>query len=106
MDSQIKEVLQKHFSPAEISEIEEFLDRDFLRAGQISIATVFLYANESGKTAREVLRECEKEWKRCWELQHPELKGNLDAPGAAGTQNFASLRNIYRALGVKAPFEK
>lgn len=101
----IREKIVDHFEDKDVHLITEFLDRGFLQNGQIVIASIFLYAAEQGKSAEEILEACESEWKRSWQFQHPELKGDADAFGAAGMQNRASLENIYGALGIPSPLE-
>lgn len=106
MDTEIKASLQAHFTGEEVAQIEAFLDRGFSKNGQIVIASIFLFANEHQKSVAEVLNECEKEWKRNWQFQHPEIKGDTDAPAAAGIQNRASLGNIYNALQIPSPLSR
>lgn len=83
--------------------IESFLKKGFSSDGEIVVASIFLFAKEHEKSIDEVLQECEKEWKRVWDFQHPDLRGNPEAPGGAGIQNRASLYNIYSALGIPFP---
>lgn len=103
MDTQIKETIATEFTDTEAHRIVAFLNKGFSQNGQIAIASIFLYAKEHRKAVFDVLRECEKEWERNWNFQHPDLRGNPDAPGGAGLQNRASLENIYAALGVPSP---
>jgi len=84
--------------------VENFLKRGFSLNGEIVIAGIFLFAKEHGKDIDAVLRECEKEWKRNWDCQHPDIRGNPDASGGARIQNRASLQNIYSALGIPSPY--
>lgn len=84
--------------------IESFLKRGFSLNGEIVVASIFLFVKEHGKDIDEVLQECEKEWERNWDFQHPDIRGNPDAPYGAGLQNRASLENIYSALGVPSPY--
>lgn len=104
MDAGIKEKIKPHFTSEEVGQIEELLNRQFSKNGQIVIASIFLYAKENQKSVAEVLKECEKEWERNWQYQHPYIKGDPDAPAAAGMQNRASLQNIYSSLGITSPF--
>ena len=102
MDSRITSFLNNHFKSAEASRITTFLD-DFSQNGQIAIASIFVFAQEAEKSVDEVLGLCEKENKRNWQYQHPDIKGDADAPGGAGLQNRVSMENIYSALGIKSP---
>lgn len=104
MNTEIKAMLKAHFTSEEVTQIESFLDRGFSQNGQIVIASIFLFAKENQKSFAEVLSECEKEWKRNWGYQHPDIKGDADAPGIAGIQNRASLENIYGSLKIPSPF--
>jgi len=104
MNAEIKSRIEAHFTNEEVAQIETFLDRGFSQNGQIVIASVFLFAQENKKSVAEVLIECEKEWERNWQYQHPDIKGNADAPGAVGTQNRMSLVNIYSSLNLPSPF--
>ncbi len=103
MDIGIKDAFGLILTSGEVLAIEAFLDRGFSRGGQIAIASIFLFAAEQEKPVVEVLVECEREWKRNWEFQHPEIKGDPDAPGAAGEANRTSLENIYHALNLPSP---
>jgi hypothetical protein len=106
MDVKLKKGLSEGFTTEELGEIEAFLDKGFNSFdAQVDIASIFLYAKEAGKSVAQVLAECKKEWNRNWNYQHPEIKGNPLAPGGAGKQNRASLRNIYEALGLPTPQE-
>lgn len=105
MVERIKKGLEGKFSDAEIAQIESFLDRGFSLAGQIAVASIFLFAKESQKSVADVLKACETEWERNWQHQQPDIKGNPDVPGGAGNQNRVSLNNIYRALGVPSPLD-
>lgn len=67
------------------------------------IASIFFFARDYKKPISEVLQACESEWQRNWNYQHPEIKGDPDAPGAAGLQNRLSLKNIYNALKIPLP---
>lgn len=100
MNAEIKSRLEVHFTNEEVAQIKTFLDRGFSPNGQIVIASVFLFAQENKKSVAEVFIECEKEWERNWQYQHPEIKGDADAPGAAGIQNRMSLVNIYSSLNI------
>ncbi len=102
MDSRIASFLNNHFKSAEASRITTFLD-GFSQNGQIVIASIFVFAQEAGKSVEEVLSLCEKENQRNWHYQHPDIRGDADAPGAAGLQNRASLEHIYSTLGIKSP---
>lgn len=84
--------------------IEDFLKRGFSLNGEIVITSIFMFAQENNKGIDEVLQECEKEWKRNWNNQHPDIRGNSDAPGSAGLQNRMSLYNIYNSLGIQYPY--
>ncbi|MFA5310255.1 MAG: hypothetical protein WC386_00985 [Candidatus Paceibacterota bacterium] len=104
MDAKIKERLGKSLTTEELEKVEAFLNRGFnsLNA-QIVISSIFMYAKESGKSVAEVLVECEKEWTRNWNFQHPDMRGDTTFPGGAGKQSIVSLRNIYNALGIPTP---
>ena len=102
MDPEVVNFLNNNFDPAEVSKISAFLE-NFSKNGQIVIASIFLFAKETGKSVDEVLTLCEKENKRNWYYQHPDIRGDLDAFGNAGVQNKLSLENIYSTLGIKSP---
>ena len=80
-----------------------FLEKDFSSNGEITVGSVMLYAMEAGRTLAEVLAVCEEEWNRNWNYQHPDLRGDMDAPGGAGIQNRASICNIHAKLGIPMP---
>jgi hypothetical protein len=101
-----KTVLGKHFNPAEVRQIVDFAERGFSPNGELVVASIFIYAKENRKQFADVLAACEQEWERNWNLQHPAIKGDPDAPGAAGMQNRTSLYNIYQALGIPNPYEE
>jgi hypothetical protein len=103
--SGIKDKLREQFDSGEFSAIEEFLDRGFGPNAFLAIASIFLYAQKSGKTVDEVIAKINEEWKRNWSYQHPDIRGDPAAPGGAGKQNRLSLINIYRALGIPLPEE-
>jgi len=103
--SGFKKTLKEKFKPDEFERIEAFLDRGFAPNAIMAIASIFLYAKEHKKSVEEVLAECEKEWKRNWDYQHPEIKGDPSAPGGAGQQNRSSITHIYRTLGIPLPEE-
>lgn len=103
MDASIRDQFSRVFAPDEVGRIENFLNRGFSLNGQIAIASIFLFAKGGGKDVIGVLAECEREWERSWQYQHPQIKGDPDAPGNAGIQNRASLENIYHALGIPSP---
>lgn len=104
MKAEIKATLKARFTSEEVTQIESFLDRGFSQNGQIVIASIFLFAKENQKSFADVLSECEKEWKRNWGYQHPDIKGDADAPGAIGIRNRVSLENIYGSLKLPSPF--
>ena len=108
MNDKIKDILKASFKDEEFRKIEEFLNKGFSQNGQIAIASIFLFAQDHKKpiTITEILTECEKEWNRNWQYQHPDIKGDADAPGAAGIQNRFSLENIYKAIQVPSPSSK
>jgi hypothetical protein len=62
---------------------------------------MFLYAKDKGKTIKEVLKRCNEEWTKSWNFQHPELRGDPDAPGGAGKTNRKALIDIYNSLGIQ-----
>jgi hypothetical protein len=103
VNAEIKARIQAHFTEKEVGQIEDFLNRGFSENGQIAVASIFLFVSECQKSVAEVLNECEKEWERNWQYQHPEIKGDADAPGAAGIQSRSSLENIYSSLGITSP---
>jgi|GEM_PF-2092160 len=105
MISKIKQALGKKFQGKELAQIVAFLDQGFSENGQIAVASIFLFAKEYQVSVADVLAQCQREWDRNWKNQHPEIRGNPDAPGGAGTQNRASLENIYVALGIPSPFK-
>ena len=102
MDTKVVDFLNNHFELAEVSKISAFL-RDFSQNGQITVASIFVFAQEAKKSVDEVLALCEKENQRNWYYQHPDIRGDVDALGGAGLQNRLSLENIYGALGIKSP---
>ncbi len=104
MNAEIKTKLEAHFTSKEVVQIEAFLDKGFSQNSQIVIASIFLYIGEYQKSVKEALSECEKEWERNWQYQHPDIRGDADAPGGAGIQNKASLENVYSALEIPSPF--
>lgn len=105
MDADLKSRLQKLLTPEELAVVEGFLNKGFSLNGEVVIASVFGYAKDNKVPFEKVLEVCEKEWERNWNFQHPELRGDPDAPGAAGRQNRFSLCNIYEALGIPNPHE-
>lgn len=106
MDSDLRIRLQELLGPKELSIIENFLNRGFSLNGQVVIASIFGFAKEQKVPLERVLEECEKEWEKNWKFQHPELRGDPDAPGAAGRQNRTSLENIYKRIGIPNPFQE
>ncbi len=105
MDPQVGAVFERHFSAEDIKKIDEFLNQGFCLNGRIVVTSVFLYAKDSKKSVAEVLAACEQEWQRNWQFQHPDIKGDPDAPGKAGHENKVSLNNIYRSLEIPTPQE-
>jgi len=99
----IRDRFTGHFTDKDISQIEGFLDRDFSENGQVAIGSIFLFAAESKKPVQEVLAECEREWRRNWSFQHPEIRGDVFVPGNIGRRNRMSLESIYLSLGIKCP---
>lgn len=106
MNNELKTELLNKFESKEAEEIEKFLNKGFSLKGQIVIASIFYYAKDHNKSVKEVLDECEKEWKRNWNYQHPDIRGNPDAPGGAGLQNRRSLGNIYSLLKIPSPLSQ
>jgi hypothetical protein len=104
MNIEIKNKLKNRFTDKEVLQIETFLNKGFSENGQIAVTSIFLYSSEHQKSVEDVLSECGKEWERNWQYQHPDIKGDADAPGGAGTQNKVSLENIYSALKIPSPF--
>lgn len=105
MISKIKQALEKKFQGKGLAPIVAFLDQGFSENGQIAVASIFLFAKEHQVSVADVLAQCQVEWDRNWKNQHPEIRGNPDAPGGAGIQNRASLENIYAALGIPSPLK-
>ncbi|MDD2646880.1 MAG: hypothetical protein PHV78_01220 [Patescibacteria group bacterium] len=105
VNPKIKQFLQRYFGGTDLASIMTFLDKGFSLNGQVVVSTIFVSAQECRVPVTRVLAECEKEWDRNWNFQHPELRGNPDAPGGAGMQNRASLEKIYTALGIPSPRE-
>jgi hypothetical protein len=103
MEEKVKAALEKNFTDGEIARIGKFLDRGFCVGGQIVVSSIFIYAREKNISVARVLKECEKEWTRNWDMQHPDIKGSADAPGGASRENRISLINIYSALGLELP---
>ena len=103
MDAKMRAVLEVHFTSEEVVQMEAFLDRGFSENGQIVVANIFLFGRENQKSVTDVLIECEKEWERNWQYQHPDIKGDPDAPGGAGIKNRTSLENVSSALGISPP---
>jgi hypothetical protein len=95
MDKRIESFLADKFQGVELENIKKFMNLDFSLNGQIAIASIFVFAQEHGKSVDEILAACQNEWKNNWNLQHPELRGDPDAPGKAGLNNRISLDNIY-----------
>lgn len=106
MDKRIEAFVREKMEGSEAEKAINFLNRGFSVNGQIAIASLFVFAREAGKTADEVLAACQTEWKKNWDFQHPELRGDPDAPGKAGLNNRISLEDIYAALGMPSPMEK
>lgn len=102
MNAGIRGKMEALFTKEEVAQVEKFFDRGFPPNSQIFIASVFLMAKDR-KSVAEVLIECEKEWQRNWQYQHPDIRGDAGAPGAAGVQNRLSLENIYNALDLPHP---
>jgi len=104
-DSLVINKLKKIFLDGDdAGKIKDFLKRGFSLSGEIVITSIFMFAQENNKGIDEVLQECEKEWERNWDNQHPNIRGNPNAPGSAGFQNRASLCNVYNSLGIKSPY--
>lgn len=104
MNEEIAKALRARFKEKDSEEIIAFLNRGFdADNAQIAIASIFFYADKEGIPPERVLIECEKEFKRNWDFQHPEIKGDTLAPGGAGKQNIVSLNNIYEALNIRNP---
>ncbi|TFB09129.1 hypothetical protein E3V08_01335 [Candidatus Atribacteria bacterium MT.SAG.1] len=105
MDKRIKARIKSCFTGKEVERIESFLDRRFSKNGQIVIVSIFTSAKREKISIKKVFIGIEEEWKRNWHFQHPEIKGDPDAPGNAGRQNRMSLENIYSFLGILSPFK-
>lgn len=103
MKTAIKAALKDRFTEEEVAKIEAFIDKGFSEGGRVVVASIFLRADEEGKTVAQVLEQCEKEWPNNWNFQHPDLRGDPDAPGGAGRTSRIALLNIYNALGIKPP---
>ena len=103
MNAGVERKMKALFTNEEVAQIGAFLDRGFSANSQIFIASIFLIAKECQKLAADVLIECEKEWKRNWQYQHPDIRADALAPGAAGVQNRLSLENIYDSLKIPSP---
>jgi len=87
------------FTTEELEKIKSFLDKGFNSPiAQICIASIFIEAKKSEKPVAEVVVACEKEWYGNWRSQHPDIRGNILAPGDAGKQNAESLWNVYDFL--------
>jgi len=89
-------------SEEEIEKLKEFLSRGFCYIGEAAIGTIFLMAVRRQKSLNDVLQECEKEWERNWKYQDPDIRGDPEI----GSENKASLENIYQALGFFLPSEE
>jgi hypothetical protein len=82
------------------------MDRGFSFNGQIVIASIFLYGDGDGKSVEDILEICQIEWDKNWNFQHPDLRGDPDAPGKAGIKNRISLEDIYEKLGILSPVKR
>ncbi len=103
MDKRIESFLADKFQGAQLDGIKKFMQPGFSLNGQIAIASIFVFAQEHGKNIDEVLAACQAEWEKNWNFQHPELRGDPDAPGKAGLNNRISLEDIYHKLGIPNP---
>ena len=101
MDKRIESFLADKFQGVELERIKEFMDRGFSRNGQIAIASVFVFAQEHGKSVEEVLAACQNEWENNWDFQHPDMKGDPDVSAS----NRISLEDIYLKIGVPSPMK-
>ena len=78
-----RDALSEQFDATEVQQIVDFVEKGFSLNGEIVVVSVFFYAKEHGKSLDEVFAVCEAEWMRSWKYQHPDIKGDPDAPGAA-----------------------
>ncbi len=95
----LRDVLEDEAEPV----IIDLEDKRFCQNGQIAIASIYGFAKDHEVSSSDVNAEIEKEYERNWKFQHPEIRGSIDAPRAAGIQNRASIQNIYSALGIPHP---
>jgi hypothetical protein len=101
-----KVVLESSFGADEVRQMVDFVEQGFSKNGELVVLSVFLYAHEANKSFDLILAACQQEWDRNWHYQHSDIKGDPDAPGAAGVQNRASLENIYDALRIPSPIRE
>lgn len=99
MDKRIESFLADKFQGVELENIKKFMNSGFSLNGQIAIASIFVFAQEYGKSVDEVLAACQNEWERNWNFQHPDMKGDPDASAS----NRISLEDIYLKIGVPSP---
>ncbi len=100
----VKELRKMFSDEDDMVLVTKFVGRNFSANGEIIMASVILHAAEVGKPLGEILTQCEREWNRVWNLQHPAIRGDPEAPGRAGTRTRASLWNINHALGIEPLF--
>ena len=100
--SEVKTLLENKLPEDWTKDAISFLERDFSPRGQVFVASLFVYMKEANKTLDEVLAALEEQWEKTWNFQHPDIKGDPDAPGA-GIASITSLADIHQKLGVPLP---
>ncbi len=105
MDKLLKEKMTSRFNLEEIEKIEAFLDRGFSPNGVIVILSIFFCAADENKKLADVMPACEKAWENVWQMQHPDLRGDVDAPGGAGAASRRAIGEIYEKVGIASPMK-
>lgn len=103
VDSVIRDFLNKKLDGDADVAIDFLTECGFCKNGQIVVGSIFVFAKEQGVSVEAVVGVAKKEYECNWQFQHPEIRGNPDALGAAGEQNRLSLLNVYNELGVSKP---
>lgn len=102
LNEQIAIVLRQKFPGPEGESAVKFLSQNFSENGQIAIASVFLYAGDVGKSVVDVLPALKRNFDKYWSYQHPDIRGDCDAPGCGG-QNRSIIKDVHDELGIPFP---
>lgn len=101
-----KKLLEENFQGAELETIVTFLERrdGFSLKGQSLVCLIIVFATKKNKTLEEIMQKLEEGWKKHWENQLPEIRGNSHAPGKIGSENFYLFHEICTSLDVPGGF--